>query len=142
LATAVQVADSPSAPLSAADSVRLLQALQAVPDPRRARGRRHGLQSVLLLALQAVMAGASSWVAIAQWAATAPQALAVCAASPSASTFRRVLGAVDTAALEAALTRWATGRRAAVQASARPGGRPWPACPTTGTSAVSTWTRG
>jgi hypothetical protein len=69
---AVKAADSPSAPLSAADSIRLLQALQSVPDPRRARGRRHGLQSVLLLALQAVMAGASSRVAIAQWAASAP----------------------------------------------------------------------
>src|SRR5688572_28958779 len=66
------------------------------------------------------MAGASSWVAIAQWAAIAPQALAVCAAPPSASTFRRVLAAVDIDVLEAALTRWASGRRAAV-AAARPG---------------------
>ncbi len=66
LIPAVKAADSPSAPLSAADSIRLLQALEWVPDPRRARGRRHGLQSVLLLGLQAVMAGASSWVAIAQ----------------------------------------------------------------------------
>src|SRR4051794_7319812 len=113
---------SPAAPgsLSAVESIRLLQALRSVPDPRRPRGRRHGLQSVLLLGLQAVMAGASSWVAIAQWAATAPQALAVCAAPPSASTFRRVLAAVDIDVLEAALTRWATGRRAAL-ASARPG---------------------
>src|SRR4051794_41477554 len=97
-------------PLSAAESIRLVKALQAVPDPRRARGRRHRLQSVLMLALQAVMAGASSWVAIAQWAVTAPQALAVCGAPPSAATFRRVLGAIDITALEAALTRWTTGR--------------------------------
>src|SRR3954453_3913056 len=107
-------------PLSAAESIRLVKALQAVPDPRRRRGRRHGLQSELLLAVPAVRAGASSWVAIAQWAAIAPQALAVCAAPPSASTFRRVLAAVDIDVLEAALTRWATGRRAAL-ASARPG---------------------
>src|SRR3954469_24128423 len=60
-------------PLSAGESIRLVQALKAIPDPRQRRGRRHGLQSVLLLALQAVMAGASSWVAIAQWATTAPQ---------------------------------------------------------------------
>src|SRR4051794_14137998 len=59
-------------PLSAVESVRLIQALKAIPDPRRRRGRRHGLQSVLLLALQAVMAGASSWTAITQWAGTAP----------------------------------------------------------------------
>ena len=121
LATALETAESPSVPLSAADSIRLLHALRSVPDPRRARGRRHGLQSVLLLALSAVMAGASSWVAIAQWAATAPQGLSICGSPPSASTFRRVLAAVDVTALEAALTRWANARRAA---AARPGGRP------------------
>jgi predicted transposase YbfD/YdcC len=114
---------SPAAPgsLSAVESIRLVQALRTVPDPRRRRGRRHGLQSVLLLALQAVMAGASSWVAIAQWAATAPQALGVCGAPPSAATFRRVLAAVDIAAVEAALTVWVTGCRARAQA-ARPSG--------------------
>src|SRR3954463_101821 len=78
-------------PLPAADSIRLVQALKTVPDPRQRRGRRHGLQSVLLLALQAVMAGAPPWVAIAQWAAIAPQALGVAGASPSAAPVRRVL---------------------------------------------------
>src|SRR3954470_8913671 len=109
-------------PLSAAESIRLVQALKAVPDPRRRRGRRHGLQSVLLLALQAVMAGASSWIAIAQWAKTAPQALGICGASPSAATFRRVLAAVDIATVEAALTTWVTGRQA--HAAAQPPVRP------------------
>src|SRR3954466_2072848 len=103
-------------PLSAAESIRLVQALKAVPDPRRRRGRRHGLQSVLLLALQAVMAGASSWIAIAQWSKTAPQALGICGVSPSAATFRRVLAAVDIVAVEAALTTWVTGRQAHAQA--------------------------
>src|SRR3954471_1569752 len=108
-------------PLSATESIRLVQALKTVPDPRHRRGRRHGLQSVLLLALQAVMAGASSWVAIAQWAAIAPQALGVAGASPSAATFRRVLAAVDITAVEAALTVWVTGRQAHARA-ARPTG--------------------
>src|SRR3954454_22692156 len=104
--------DSPPVPLSVVESIRLVAALNSVPDPRRRRGRRHGLQSVLLLAVQAVMAGAGSWVAIAQWAATAPQALGVCGAPPSASAFRRVLAAVDITAVEAALTRWVIGRQA------------------------------
>src|SRR3954464_11310282 len=121
LSALLPVSGAAPGPLSAADSIRLVQALKAVPDPRRRRGRRHGLQSVLLLALQAVMAGASSWVAIAQWAATAPQALGVCGCSPSAATFRRVLAAVDIAAVEAALTVWVTGCRARAQA-ARPSG--------------------
>src|SRR3954463_16175793 len=75
LAPVIGVGVSPPVPLSAMESIGLVQALKAVPDPRRRRGRRHGLQSVVLLAVQAVMAGAGSWVAIAQWAATAPQAL-------------------------------------------------------------------
>src|SRR3954454_4257415 len=108
-------------PLSAVESIRLVQALRTVPDPRQRRGRRHGLQSVLLLALQAGMGGASSWIAIAQWSATAPQALGVAGAPPSASTFRRVLAAVDITAVEAALTVWVTGCRARAQA-ARPSG--------------------
>src|SRR4051795_3919185 len=112
LSALLPVSGAVPGPLSAADSIRLVQALKAVPDPRRRRGRRHGLQSVLLLALQAVMAGASSWVAIAQWSATAPQALGVCGSPPSASTFRRVLTTVDITAVEAALTRWAIGRQA------------------------------
>src|SRR3954468_12965101 len=112
LSALLPVSGAIAGPLSAADSIRLVQALKAVPDPRRRRGRRPGLQSVLLLALQAVMAGASSWVAIAQWAAPAPQALGVCGVSPSAATFRRVLAAVEIAGVEAALTTWVTGRRA------------------------------
>src|SRR3954462_12224608 len=110
-------------PLSAADStIRLVQALKAIPDPRQRRGRRHGLQSVLLLALQAVMAGASSWVAIAQWAAVAPPTLGVAGASPSAATFRRVLAAVDITAVEAALTTWVTGRQTHARAARPTGG--------------------
>jgi hypothetical protein len=46
--------------LSVADSNGLLQALGAVSDPRQRPGRRHGLQSILLLALGAVLAGARS----------------------------------------------------------------------------------
>src|SRR3954451_19362172 len=103
-------------PLSAVESIGLVQALRVIPDPRHRRGRRHGLQSVLLLALQAVMAGASSWIALAQWAKTDPQALGICGVFPSAATFRRVLAAVDIAAVEAALTTWVTGRQAHAQA--------------------------
>src|SRR3954453_13306492 len=121
LAPVIGVGASPPVPLSAMESIRLVQALKAVPDPRRRRGRRHGLQSVLLLAVQAVMAGAGSWVAIAQWAATAPQAGGVCGAPPSASTFRRVLAAVDIAAVEAALTTWVTGRQGRARAQQPPG---------------------
>ena len=36
LTTVLAAVESPSAPLSAADSIRLLHALRSVPDPRRA----------------------------------------------------------------------------------------------------------
>ena len=68
-------AELPSDRLSVADSISLVQALRAVPDPRQRRGRRHGLQSILLLALGAVLAGAHSYAAIADWAAQADHAV-------------------------------------------------------------------
>src|SRR3954447_18277052 len=91
----------------------MLQALAAVPDQRNARGRRHSLQSVLLLAVGAVLAGARSYAAIAQWARCAQQEVAVCGPTPHATTFGRVLAAVGPAALQRALTGWVLTRRAA-----------------------------
>jgi len=56
-----------------ADAPQLLTCLAAVPDPRAARGRRHPLVAILGLAASAVLAGARSVAAIAEWAADAPQ---------------------------------------------------------------------
>src|SRR4051812_50191192 len=61
-------------PLPAADSIRLVQALKTVPDPRQRRGRRHGLQSGLLLALQAGVGGGPPLGGGAPWGAGAPPA--------------------------------------------------------------------
>src|SRR4051812_50197465 len=83
-------------PLSAAESIRLVKALQAVPDPRRRRGRRHGLQSVLLLALQAVVAGAASWGAVAQGGGAAPPAVGVRGGGPAGGAVPRGAGAGGT----------------------------------------------
>jgi predicted transposase YbfD/YdcC len=113
LLDAVTAAGLPPGPLAVAESITMLQALAAVPDPRNPRGRRHSLQSVLLLAVGAVLAGARSYAAIAQWARCAEQAAAVCGSTPHATTFGRVLAAVDPAALQRALTGWVLTRRAA-----------------------------
>ena len=110
--------------LDAVESISLLQALATVPDPRDARGRRHGLQSVLLLGVGAVLAGARSYAAIAQWARCAEQAVAVCGPTPHASTFSRVLAAVDPAALQRALTGWVLARRADRRRQHADGARP------------------
>jgi DDE_Tnp_1-associated len=109
---AVSASGLPPQPLDPAESISLLQALSVVPDPRRARGRRHSLQLILLLAVGAVLAGARSYAAIAQWARCAEQAVAVVGSPPHAATFGRVLAAVDPAALQRTLTEWVMGRRA------------------------------
>ena len=111
----------PARRLSAVESSALLEALKEVPDPRRRRGRRHPLQSVLYLALGAVLAGADSWAAIADWAAVSDPGIAE-GRSPHASTFRRLLGRVEVTALEAALTGWVLARRDA--SAAEPAGGP------------------
>jgi DDE_Tnp_1-associated len=43
-----------------------------IPDPRDRRGRRHTLVSVLAVSAAAVLAGARSVAAIAEWATDAP----------------------------------------------------------------------
>src|SRR3954447_12767845 len=78
----------------------------AVPDPRHRRGRRHSLQSVLLIAVCAVLAGARSYAAIGHWAAIHRPAAGVCGRPPHGATIRRVLMSVDPAAVERALPRW------------------------------------
>jgi hypothetical protein len=114
------IAGLPVAELSLADSVRLLEALGAVPDPRKRRGVRHSLRWVLLLAVGAVMAGKTSLVAMASWAARADHKLAPAGPTPSASTFARVLAAVDPAALQKAIDTWLARRLAAGPPTAQP----------------------
>jgi hypothetical protein len=84
-----ELAEVPAAPAG------LLEAMRQVPDPRQRRGVRHGMAGVLAVALAATIAGASSFVAIAEWAADAAPGdlarLGVTGAVPSESTIRRCL---------------------------------------------------
>jgi predicted transposase YbfD/YdcC len=95
---------------------RLLQALAAVPDPRARRGVRHRLAVILGLAVCAVLAGARSFTAIAEWAADADpatrDALEITGVVPSESTFRRTLQNLDADALDEAAGAWAQQRTA------------------------------
>ena len=124
LLDALAAAEVPARPLSAAESISLLQALATVPDPRKRRGRRHSLQSILLLTLGAIVAGARSYAAIADWAVAGEHEVRVCADPPHTRTFRRLLCRLDPAALQAALTGWVLGRRTAALAQAYPAGGP------------------
>ena len=95
---------------------RLLPVLAAVPDPRARRGVRHQLAVILGLAVCAVLAGARSFTAIAEWAADTDQgtrdALGVTGVVPCESTFRRTLQNLDADALDDAAGSWAQQRTA------------------------------
>jgi hypothetical protein len=59
--------DTPTRPVTEGEQVGLLHALSAVPDPRSPRGLRYPLAGLLAVAVCAVMAGATSVTAIADW---------------------------------------------------------------------------
>jgi len=89
----------------------LLEVLRTLPDPRKRRGIRHSVLSILALATCACLAGARNFEAIAQWAAElAPEALRRLGCRrrtpPSEPTFRRVLQRADAAALDQAVGAW------------------------------------
>src|SRR3954469_3450130 len=109
----------------AAATSSLGAALAAVPDARRRRGRRHELTGVLAIGACACLTGATSYVAISEWATAQGQAVLDCLDErpaarvlPCEATLRRCLQATDAAALDAAVAGWAVGRLAAGQALA------------------------
>jgi hypothetical protein len=101
---------SPAA--SAVPVPSLLEALAVVPDPRRRRGRRYPAAAVLTLAVCAMVCGARSLYAIAQWgreqgSAEVRAALGISrATTPSVATLFRLFRDLDQDAFEAALRRW------------------------------------
>jgi predicted transposase YbfD/YdcC len=107
---------------AAAEQPGLLAVLAQVADPRHRRGVRHRLAGILGLALCAVVAGARSFTAIAEWAADADEqtlhVLGVRNAVPSESTFRRTLQRLDADAFDDLAGAWA--QRATMPG---PGGR-------------------
>ena len=100
------------------DSCRdLLVRFAGVPDPRRARGIRHQVQTILTIAAVAVLCGARSFAAIGEWAADAPQwVLEVLGArrswlrgalvAPHEATLRRTIQAFDADLLDAVISGW------------------------------------
>jgi DDE_Tnp_1-associated len=102
------------------------------PDPRAARSRRHRLVAILALAAAAVLAGARSIAAIAEWAADTPQPVRAalgarphapgCFAVPAEATIRRTLARPDADALAAAVGAWLADRERVRSGPATTGG--------------------
>src|SRR3954466_8426515 len=127
------LADALVADLAESDPVvtsSLAAALAAVPDARHRRGRGHELMGVLAIAACACLTGATSYVAISEWATAQGAAVLAClgdqpagVALPCEATLRRCLQTTDSAALDAAVAGWAVGRLAVGQALAAGGDR-------------------
>ncbi|MEU6700692.1 ISAs1 family transposase [Pseudonocardia sp. NPDC046786] len=101
-------------------ALSLLDALARIPDPRAARGVRHGVLTVLLISACAVLAGARSFVAIAEYAHDTGRSvldlLGAGSVAPHESAIRRLLHQLDPTAVEDALHRWAAAQLATLPA--------------------------
>ena len=90
----------------------LLAAFAQVPDGRSAHGRRHPLPAILALATAAMVSGARSLYAIAQWGRAQPHEVVWAlgftrSRTPVVATLHYTFKALDIVAFEAALQRWA-----------------------------------
>jgi predicted transposase YbfD/YdcC len=120
-ATLTHLTQTDPSELQQAEAPHLLAYLAAIPDPRARSGRRHPLVTILVLAAAAVLAGARSFAAIAEWAADAPQPVRAAIgarrdrpdhwAVPAETTIRRTLARLDADALAAAVGAWLTDRQ-------------------------------
>jgi predicted transposase YbfD/YdcC len=116
--------------LRSAETPHLLAYLATIHDPRRACGRRHPLVAILAMAAAAVLTGAQSMAAIAEWAADAPQPVRAAFGArrdapdrwvvPTEATIRRALARVDPTALAAVIGAWLADR----DRPGRPGQQP------------------
>jgi predicted transposase YbfD/YdcC len=93
----------------------LLTVLGRVPDPRARRGVRHRLTVILGIGVCAMLGGARSFTAIAEWARDLTPAvrsgLGIGRAAPSETAIRRTLQAVDPELLDQAVSSWLSARR-------------------------------
>ena len=89
----------------------LLNALKGIEDPRKPKGVRHPLPAVLALAMCAMLGGARSLYAIAQWGREHPQFAQSLGFSRErilcVATLHHVFRRLDADAFESALDRWA-----------------------------------
>jgi hypothetical protein len=110
LAVTTLVADVPPVPVTDSEHNGLLQALAAVPDPRRRRGVRYPLAGLLTVAVCAVLAGASSFAAITDWLHDldehARTRLGFSRGVPAGTTVWRLLTRLDAGQLATVLAGW------------------------------------
>ncbi len=95
----------------------LIEALRSIPDHRKKRGIRHRSLSILAVSVCAVLSGAKTYIAIAEWAGRCSQAMLAklwCPKShktgkwvpPSEPTLRRFLGDTDAETVDRTVNVW------------------------------------
>ena len=103
--------------LSLAHAEELLERLRQIPDPRWPRGIRHQKLAILAIAICALISGAKSFKAMAEWAQRCtPKMLPRLDCRyhrerqrfepPSEPTMRRLLQTIDATAVDQALSGW------------------------------------
>ena len=90
-----------------------MEGLADVPDPRSARGIRHPLAAIMALSVCAMLGGARSLYAIAQWGREHPELAQVLGFSrertPCVATLHHVFRRLDLDAFEGVVSAWAQG---------------------------------
>jgi predicted transposase YbfD/YdcC len=101
-------------PVTDGEQVGLVQALVVVADPRRRRGVRYRLASLLAVAVCATLAGATTFAAIADWLHDLDEQgrarLGFTGRVPAGTTVWRLLVRVDADRLAVVLARWLRAR--------------------------------
>jgi predicted transposase YbfD/YdcC len=93
----------------------LIEVLAKVPDPRNPKGLRHPLPAILAMTVLAMLSGAKSLTAIAQFGRDKGHNLAFALGfrrgkTPSKSTLSDLFASLDVAAFEAVLSQWVASR--------------------------------
>ncbi|MCX5317922.1 ISAs1 family transposase [Streptomyces sp. NBC_00154] len=100
----------PCLPVNSYELATLAEVFGRLPDPRRIRGRRYRLGSLLGLCLVAVLGGAKSLAQIARFAADATaevhDQLGLARATPNASTLGRLVARLDGDTVDDAVGAW------------------------------------
>ena len=126
----------------------MAEVLGQIPDVRHARGKRQPLQAVLLRACVALLGGARSASAIADWGTTDGPAWRrrlgrTQARDPSQATIHRVFRRIDVTLVDTLLGQWRQRVRAGVPATAAAAGvRPLEGIALDGTTLRGSRTRG
>ncbi|WP_238360462.1 ISAs1 family transposase [Micromonospora fiedleri] len=106
--------DTPPEPITDSECGGLLVAVSLVPDPRSPRGVRYPLAALLTVAVCAVLAGATSFTAIADWLYDLDEPalvrLGITRGVPAGTTVWRLLTRLDAALISTVLAGWLRSR--------------------------------